>query len=35
MFTLFANWIARFFAPAFELIGTLPPQALTRIAAPF
>lgn len=35
MFTLVSNWIARFFAPAFELIGELPPQALTRIAAPF
>jgi hypothetical protein len=27
--------IARFFAPAFELIGNLPPQALSRIVAPF
>jgi hypothetical protein len=35
MFKLISNWIARFFAPAFELIGALPPQALTRIAAPF
>jgi hypothetical protein len=30
-----AHWIARFFAPAFELIGKLPPQAVSRIAAPF
>ena len=27
--------IARFFAPAFELLGKLPPSTLTRIAAPF
>ena len=30
-----ADSIARFFAPAFELIGALPPQALSRIVAPF
>lgn len=35
MFKLIANWIARFFAPAFELIGELPPQALNRLVAPF
>ena len=35
MFKFFAEAIARFFAPAFELIGALPPQALSRIAAPF
>ena len=35
MFKLVSNLIGRFFAPAFELIGNLPPQALTRIAAPF
>ena len=27
--------IARFFAPAFELLGQLPPSALVRIGAPF
>ncbi len=35
MFKLIANWIARLFAPAFELIGELPPQALSRIVSPF
>jgi hypothetical protein len=30
-----AHWIARFFGPAFELIGQLPPQALSRISMPF
>jgi hypothetical protein len=35
MFKLISNWIARFFAPAFELIGDLPPQALSRLVAPF
>lgn len=35
MFKFIADWIARFFAPAFELIGQLPPQALSRIVAPF
>lgn len=35
MFKLIANWIVRFFAPAFELLGQLPPSALTRIGAPF
>ena len=27
--------IKSFFAPAFELLGQLPPSALSRIAAPF
>ncbi len=27
--------IARFFAPAFELLGQLPPNALSRIGVPF
>jgi len=27
--------IARFFAPAFELLGQLPPGAVTRIVTPF
>jgi hypothetical protein len=27
--------VARFFAPAFELIGELPPQALSRLVTPF
>jgi hypothetical protein len=35
MFKRIADWIARFFAPTFELVGRLPPQALTRIASPF
>jgi len=35
MFKLVSNLIERFFAPAFELIGNLPPQALVRIGAPF
>jgi hypothetical protein len=35
MFKLAANLIERFFAPAFELIGNLPPQALIRIGSPF
>ncbi len=35
MFKLIANWIARFFAPAFELLGEVPPSALNRIVAPF
>lgn len=35
MFKFIAEAIARFFAPALELIGELPPQALSRIASPF
>jgi hypothetical protein len=35
MFKLIADWIARFFAPALAIIGNLPPQALSRIVAPF
>jgi hypothetical protein len=35
MFKLLSDWIARFFGPAFELIGRLPPQALSRLVAPF
>jgi hypothetical protein len=35
MFQRIFDWIARFFAPAFELIGDLPPQALSRLVAPF
>ena len=27
--------IARFFAPAFELLGQLPPNAVLRLGAPF
>ncbi len=34
MFKQIARWIARFFAPALELIGELPPQALNRIGTP-
>ena len=35
MSKLITHWIARFFAPTFELIGQLPPQALNRLVAPF
>ena len=35
MFKFIADSIARFFAPAFRLIGDLPPQALSRLVAPF
>jgi hypothetical protein len=35
MFKQIADWIARFFAPAFEMVGQLPPQALSRLVAPF
>ena len=35
MFKIIANSIARFFAPALDIIGALPPQALSRILAPF
>ena len=35
MFKLILDSIARFFAPGLELIGHLPPQALSRIVAPF
>ena len=35
MFKLIGKWIAGFFAPAFDLIGDLPPQALSRLLAPF
>ena len=35
MFRLLANWIERLFAPAFQLLGDLPPSALNRLFAPF
>ena len=35
MFKQIGHLIARFFAPSFELIGRLPPQALNRLVAPF
>ena len=35
MFKFIAHWIGRFFAPAFELLGRLPPNAIFRFAAPF
>jgi hypothetical protein len=35
MFKTIPHWIKGFFAPAFELLGQLPPSALSRIAAPF
>lgn len=35
MFKTILQAIARFFAPAFELLGQLPPSALSRLTAPF
>ena len=35
MFKQIAHWVERFFAPAFELLGQLPPSALIRLGAPF
>ena len=35
MFKTIAHWIGRFFDPAFELLGQLPPSALIRLASPF
>jgi hypothetical protein len=35
MFKFIADWIKSFFAPAFELLGQLPPGALNRLASPF
>jgi hypothetical protein len=35
MFKIIIQAISRFFAPAFELLGQLPPSALTRLTAPF
>ena len=35
MFKIITQAIARFFAPAFELLGQLPPSALNRLTAPF
>jgi hypothetical protein len=35
MLKFIADWIARFFAPALEIVGNLPPQALSRILSPF
>jgi hypothetical protein len=35
MFKRIFGWIAAFFAPAFAMIGDLPPQALSRLVAPF
>ena len=35
MFKRIADWIARFFAPTFEMVGQLPPQTLSRLVAPF
>jgi hypothetical protein len=28
-------WLHRFFAPAFQLLGDLPPHAVNRLFAPF
>jgi hypothetical protein len=35
MFKLLSRLFTAFFAPAFELLGDLPPQAVTRLAMPF
>jgi len=35
MFKHVSHWIARFFGPALELIGKMPPQAVSRLVAPF
>ena len=35
MFKRLVGLIGRFFAPAFELLGELPPQALSRLSMPF
>lgn len=35
MFKIIARAIGRFFAPAFELLGQLPPSALSRFVSPF
>jgi hypothetical protein len=35
MFKLLQSWIVRYFAPTLEVIGRLPPQALSRLVAPF
>ena len=35
MFKFIAQAFERIFAPAFRLIGDLPPQALSRLVAPF
>jgi len=34
MFKIIAQWVARFFEPAFELLGQLPPSALNRFIVP-
>ena len=34
MFKTIFHWLARFFAPAFELLGQLPPSALSRFVVP-
>lgn len=35
MFKRLADLIGRFFAPALELLGELPPQAVNRLVSPF
>ena len=35
MFKQIARVIERLFAPAFELIGSLPPRAVNRLFMPF
>ena len=35
MLTAISSWIERAFAPAIELLGNLPPSAVTRLFAPF
>ena len=35
MFKTIQVWLQRFFAPALELLGDLPPHAVNRLFAPF
>jgi hypothetical protein len=35
MFKLLSKWIEGLFAPAFELLGDLPPSAVSRLFMPF
>ena len=35
MLEIIASAITRLFAPAFEMLGDVPPRALTRLFTPF
>jgi hypothetical protein len=35
MLEMISSAISRLFAPTFELLGDLPPRAMTRLFAPF